>query len=52
MIDNVMQTEVTNVATTLLTAVLAGTTTPQEAAQGIQDALMQLPAEKRGDSYQ
>ena len=52
MIDNVMQPEVTDVATKLLTAVLAGTSTPQEAAQGIQDALMQLPAERRGDTYQ
>lgn len=51
MIDNVMQPEVTDVATKLLDAVLAGTSTPQEAAQGIQDALMQLPAERRGDSY-
>jgi raffinose/stachyose/melibiose transport system substrate-binding protein len=52
MIDNVMQPEVSNVATKLLDAVLAGTTTPQEAAQKIQDALMQLPAERRGDTYQ
>ena len=40
MIDNVMQPEVTDVATKLLDAVLAGTTSPQEAAQEIQDALM------------
>lgn len=52
MIDNVMQPEVTDVATKLLDAVLAGTSTPQEAAQGIQDALNQLPAERRGDTYQ
>jgi ABC-type glycerol-3-phosphate transport system substrate-binding protein len=52
MIDNVMQPEVTDVATKLLDAVLAGTTTPQEAAQKIQDTLMQLPAERRGDTYQ
>ena len=52
MIDNVMQPEVTDVATKLLDAVLAGTTTPQEAAQKIQDALMALPADRRGDTYQ
>ncbi len=52
MIDNVMQPEVTDVATKLLDAVLAGTTTPAEAAQKIQDALMALPAERRGDTYQ
>jgi len=52
MIDNVMQPEVTDVATKVLTAVLAGTMTPQDAAQKIQDALMQLPAERRGDTYQ
>jgi len=52
MIDNVMQPEVTDVATKLLDAVLAGTTTPQEAAQKIQDALNALPADRRGDTYQ
>jgi hypothetical protein len=52
MIDNVMQPEVTDVATKLLDAVLAGTTTPQEAAQKIQDTLMALPADRRGDTYQ
>jgi raffinose/stachyose/melibiose transport system substrate-binding protein len=52
MIDNVMQPEVTDVATKLLDAVLAGTTSPQEAAQKIQDALMALPADRRGDTYQ
>ena len=51
MIDNVMQPEVTDVATKLLDAVLAGTTTPAEAAQKIQDTLMALPADKRGDTY-
>jgi ABC-type glycerol-3-phosphate transport system substrate-binding protein len=52
MIDNVMQPEVTDVATKLLDAVLAGTTTPQEAAQKIQDTLTALPADRRGDTYQ
>jgi ABC-type glycerol-3-phosphate transport system substrate-binding protein len=52
MIDNVMQPEVTDVATKLLDAVLAGTTTPQDAAQKIQDTLTALPADRRGDTYQ
>jgi raffinose/stachyose/melibiose transport system substrate-binding protein len=52
MIDNVMQPEVTDVATKVLDAVLAGTTSPADAAQKIQDALMALPADRRGDTYQ
>ena len=51
MIDNVIQPEVTDVATKVLDAVLAGTMSPQEAATKIQDALNQLPAERRGDTY-
>jgi raffinose/stachyose/melibiose transport system substrate-binding protein len=52
MIDNVMQPEVVDVATKVLNAILAGTMTPQDAAQKIQDALSALPAERRGDTYQ
>ncbi len=52
MIDNVLQPEVQDVATKVLNAVLAGTMTPQEAAQKMQDSLMQLPADRRGDTYQ
>jgi raffinose/stachyose/melibiose transport system substrate-binding protein len=52
MIDNVMQPEVVDVATKVLNAVLAGTMTAQDAAQKIQDALMALPADRRGDTYQ
>jgi raffinose/stachyose/melibiose transport system substrate-binding protein len=52
MIDNVIQPEVTDVATKVLDAVLAGTMSPQEAATKIQDALNQLPAERRGNTYQ
>ena len=51
MIDNVMQPEVTDVATKVLDAVLAGTMSPQDAAQKMQDALTQLPADRRGDTY-
>ena len=52
MIDNVIQPEVTDVATKVLDAVLAGTMSPQDAAKKIQDALMQLPADRRGSTYQ
>ena len=52
MIDNVLQPEVTDVATKMLDAVLAGTMSPKDAAQKIQDALMALPADRRGDTYQ
>ncbi len=52
MIDNVIQPEVTDVATKVLDAVLAGTMSPHDAAQKIQDALMALPAARRGDTYQ
>jgi raffinose/stachyose/melibiose transport system substrate-binding protein len=52
MIDNVMQPEVVDVATRVLNAVLAGTMSPQDAAQKMQDALMSLPVERRGDTYQ
>jgi ABC-type glycerol-3-phosphate transport system substrate-binding protein len=52
MIDNVMQPEVVDVATRVLNAVLAGTMSPQDAAQKMQDALMSLPADRRGDTYQ
>lgn len=52
MIDNVMQPEVVNVATPVLNAVLAGTMSAKDAAQKMQDALMALPPERRGDTYQ
>ena len=51
MIDNVIQPEVVDVATKVLTAVLAGTMSPQDATQKMQDALNQLPADRRGDTY-
>jgi hypothetical protein len=52
MIDNVMQPEVVDVATKVLNAILAGTMSPQDAAQKISDALNALPADRRGDTYQ
>ncbi len=51
MIDNVIQPEVLDVATKVLTAVLAGTMSPKDAAQKMQDALMALPADRRGSTY-
>ncbi len=52
MIDNVIQPEVQDVATKVLTAVLAGTMSPADATKKMQDALMQLPADRRGATYQ
>ena len=51
MIDNVTQPEVTDVANKVLDAVLAGTTSPQDAAKAMADALNQLPPDRRGDTY-
>lgn len=51
MIDNVIQPEVTDVATKLLDAVMNGTTTPEEATKAMSDALNALPADRRGDTY-
>jgi ABC-type glycerol-3-phosphate transport system substrate-binding protein len=51
MIDNVLQPEVQDVATKLLNAVLAGTSSPADAAAAMANALNQLPADRRGDTY-
>lgn len=51
MIDNVIQPEVQDVATKVLTAVLAGTISPADATKKMQDALNQLPADRRGATY-
>ena len=51
MIDNVMQPEVLDVATRVLNAVLAGTMSPADATKAMADALNQLPADRRGDTY-
>ena len=50
MIDNVIQPEVTDVATKVLNAILAGTMSPQDATKAMADALSQLPADRRGDT--
>jgi len=51
MIDNVMQPEVTDVATKVLNAVFAGTMSPEDATKAMSDALNALPADRRGDTY-
>ena len=51
MIDNVLQPEVTDVATKVLNAVFAGTMSPEDATKAMSDALSALPADRRGDTY-
>ena len=51
MIDNVVQPEVTDVATAMLNAILAGTTSPADGTKAMANALNQLPADRRGDTY-
>jgi raffinose/stachyose/melibiose transport system substrate-binding protein len=51
MIDNVIQPEVQDVATRVLNAILAGTMSPADATKQMADALNQLPADRRGDTY-
>lgn len=51
MIDNVIQPEVTDVATKLLNGVFNGTTSAQDATKAMSDALNALPADRRGDTY-
>ena len=51
MIDNVVQPEVTDVATKLLNGVFNGTTSAADATKAMADALSALPADRRGDTY-
>jgi len=51
MIDNVIQPEVTDVATRVLNAILAGTMSAEDATKAMANALSQLPADRRGDTY-
>ena len=51
MIDNVVQPEVTDVATKLLNGVFNGTTSAADATKAMSDALNALPADRRGDTY-
>ena len=51
MIDNVVQPEVTDVATKLLNGVFNGTTKAEDATKAMSDALNALPADRRGSTY-
>ncbi|WP_455381113.1 ABC transporter substrate-binding protein [Salinispira pacifica] len=51
MIDNVIQGEVVDTGSQVLDAALAGQTTVNAALQKMQDALMQLPADRRSSTY-
>jgi raffinose/stachyose/melibiose transport system substrate-binding protein len=51
MIDNVVQPEVTDVATKLLNGVFNGTTSADDATKAMAAALNALPADRRGDTY-
>ncbi len=51
MLDNVVQTNVVNTGSKVLTAVLAGQSTPQSALQQLQQTWKQLPANQRGTTY-
>ena len=50
MIDNVVQPEVTDVATKLLNGVFNGTTSAADATQAMTNALNALPADRRGST--
>ena len=52
MIDNVIQPEIVSVGNKELPSVLNGTISPKQALQAMQNALQQLPASRRGSTYQ
>jgi raffinose/stachyose/melibiose transport system substrate-binding protein len=52
MIDNVIQPEVGDAGTQVFNAAFGAAMTVDEALQNLHDTLMQLPAERRGDTYQ
>ena len=51
MIDNVIQPEVSDAGTKVLNAAFGGAMSVDEALKNMQDTLMQLPADRRGDTY-
>jgi raffinose/stachyose/melibiose transport system substrate-binding protein len=51
MLDNVIQSEVVDVAGKQLVAAFAGTTTPQKALASMADALKTVPAERKGSTF-
>lgn len=52
MIDNVVQTEVVDAGNKVLNAAFGGSMSVQDALQNMQDTWNQLPADRRGDTYQ
>ncbi len=51
MIDNVIQPEVVDAGTKVLNAAFGGAMSVDDALKNMQDTLMQLPADRRGDTY-
>ncbi len=51
MIDNVIQPEVSDAGTKVFNAAFGGAMSVDEALKNMQDTLMQLPADRRGDTY-
>ena len=51
MIDNVVQGEVVDAGNQVLNAAFAGSMSVDDALKNMQDTLMQLPADRRGDTY-
>jgi raffinose/stachyose/melibiose transport system substrate-binding protein len=51
MLDNVIQSEVVDVASKQLVAAFAGTTTPKKALTSMEDALKNVPSSRKGSTY-
>ena len=51
MLDNVIQTEVVDIAGKQLVAAFAGTTTPEKALASMEAALKSVPAERKGSTF-
>jgi raffinose/stachyose/melibiose transport system substrate-binding protein len=51
MLDNVIQSEVVDIAGKQLVAAFAGTTTPEKALASMEAALKSVPAERKGSTF-
>ena len=51
MLDNVIQSEVVDVAGKQLVAAFAGTTTPQKALASMEAALKGVPSDRKGSTF-
>jgi hypothetical protein len=51
MLDNVIQSEVVDVAGKQLVAAFAGTTTPEKALASMADALKTVPSDRKGSTF-